>query len=28
VGWIYRPRVNYWRGRAKVDMLLENVVVP
>ncbi|MGC9372523.1 MAG: single-stranded-DNA-specific exonuclease RecJ [Thermovirgaceae bacterium] len=28
VGWIYRPRVNYWRGRTKVDMLLENVVVP
>lgn len=28
VGWIYRPRVNYWHGRTKVDMLLENVVVP
>lgn len=28
VGWIYRPRMNYWRGQSRVDMLLENVVVP
>jgi single-stranded-DNA-specific exonuclease len=28
VGWIYRPRVNYWRGKTRVDLLLENVVVP
>jgi len=28
VGFIYRPRMNYWRGQTRVDMLLENVVVP
>lgn len=26
-GWIYKPKINYWRGNVKVDMLLDRVVV-
>lgn len=25
-GWIYKPKINYWQGNVKLDMLLEHVV--